>query len=66
VVWGEVVRPLLADRQGWALLLGTPNGRNQFWDMARLAKQGGEWAYREYPVSQTHLLSDEAPPRGGV
>ncbi len=27
VVWGEVVRPMLADRQGWAVFIGTPKGR---------------------------------------
>jgi hypothetical protein len=32
-VWGEVIRPMLADRQGWALFIGTPKGRNQFWEI---------------------------------
>src|SRR5215471_16553969 len=27
-VWSEVIRPALADRQGWAVLAGTPMGRN--------------------------------------
>ena len=27
-VWGEVVRPMLADRLGWALFIGTPQGIN--------------------------------------
>src|SRR5262249_28450846 len=26
-VWGEVIRPMLADRQGWATFIGTPKGR---------------------------------------
>ena len=25
-VWSEVIRPALADRQGWALITGTPHG----------------------------------------
>jgi phage terminase large subunit len=32
--WSEVIRPLLADRMGWALFIGTPNGKNAFWDKA--------------------------------
>ena len=32
-VWGAVVRPLLADRQGWATFIGTPKGHNSFWDI---------------------------------
>lgn len=27
-VWGEVLRPALADRHGWALFIGTPKGAN--------------------------------------
>ncbi len=25
-VWGEIIRPLLADRLGWAVFIGTPKG----------------------------------------
>ncbi len=27
-VWSEIIRPALADRQGWAVFIGTPKGRN--------------------------------------
>jgi len=29
--WYEVVRPIISDMQGWALIMGTPKGRNWFW-----------------------------------
>ncbi len=29
-VWPEIIRPMLADRAGWALFIGTPMGRNHF------------------------------------
>jgi phage terminase large subunit len=29
-MWSEVIRPALADRQGWAAFIGTPKGRNGF------------------------------------
>lgn len=32
-LWGEVIRPALADKQGWALLIGTPRGFDHFYDM---------------------------------
>ena len=32
-VWSYVIRPALADRGGWAIMIGTPKGRNQFWEM---------------------------------
>lgn len=32
-VWPEVIRPALSDRQGWATFIGTPKGRNGFYDI---------------------------------
>lgn len=32
-VWEEVLQPALADQQGGALFIGTPKGRNHFYDM---------------------------------
>ncbi len=29
--WYGIIQPMLADTHGWALLTGTPNGRNWFW-----------------------------------
>jgi hypothetical protein len=29
--WYDVIRPMLSDCDGWALAMGTPNGRNWFW-----------------------------------
>jgi len=31
--WNEVIRPSLSDRQGSALFIGTPKGRNHFYDL---------------------------------
>jgi hypothetical protein len=43
MAWPEVIRPLLSDTDGWALLLSTPHGRNWFWQ---------EWmAARDHPAS---------------
>ena len=38
-VWGEVVRPMLADRQGWAAFIGTPKGHNEFYKVWTEADQ---------------------------
>lgn len=29
--WYEVLRPIISDTEGWAMLLGTPKGRNWYW-----------------------------------
>ena len=38
-IWGQVVRPALADRSGWAIFLGTPKGQNHFFDLYNKAKK---------------------------
>jgi phage terminase large subunit len=57
----EVISATLVDRGGWALFLGTPNGKNQFYDIAQHAKAeeakgNPDWFFREYKASQTGLL----------
>lgn len=32
-VWQEIIRPMLSDRKGWALFIGTPKGKNHFWEL---------------------------------
>lgn len=59
--FSEVIGPTLVDRGGSALFLGTPNGKNQFFEIAQHAKQreaqgDPEWFFREYKASQTGLL----------
>lgn len=61
--FSEVVGPTLADRDGAVLFLGTPNGKNQFHEIAQHAKArqaagDTEWFYREYKASATGLLSE--------
>lgn len=59
-VFSEVIRPALADREGWAVFGGTPAGKNQFYDVATRARGGDEgWGYAEYRASQTGILSEE-------
>jgi phage terminase large subunit len=57
-VFTEVWRPAFSDREGWALFLGTPNGKNQFYDVAQQAKRTDGWLFQEYKASQTSVLSE--------
>lgn len=62
--FSEVIGPTLVDRGGGALFLGTPNGKNQFYDIAQFAqkeeaKGSGLWFYREYKASVTGLLDPD-------
>lgn len=42
-VWHEVVRPMLSDKKGWAIFIGTPNGQNLFYDLYEQAKVTQDW-----------------------
>jgi hypothetical protein len=57
-IWGSVIRPLLADRQGWATFIGTPKGHNQFWDVYNNATKDPDWFVKTLRASQTGLLPD--------
>jgi hypothetical protein len=47
--WYEVIRPSLSDRQGSALFIGTPKGRNHFYDLWAKGIDGAdEWASFQY------------------
>jgi hypothetical protein len=58
-IFSTVLRPALADREGWALFLGTPNGKNQFYDLHRFAQQEPTWFSAVYKASETDILSAE-------
>lgn len=41
-VWDEIIRPALSDREGRGVFIGTPMGRNHFYDLYVKAKNGLE------------------------
>jgi len=55
-IWGQVIRPALADRLGWAIFIGTPKGQNQFFDMYEMATKDPEWFTAIYKASETKIL----------
>lgn len=44
VVWTQVLRPMLVDRQGWAIFIGTPRGKNHFYQLYQQARQRAGWS----------------------
>lgn len=58
-VWGEVIRPALADRLGWALFIGTPKGINLFSELYYRAKRDPEWHACKLTVYETDSLPAE-------
>jgi hypothetical protein len=56
-VWGEIIRPLLADRLGWATFIGTPKGHNAFYDIYNEATKKNNWYTKVLRADQTNLLA---------
>lgn len=57
-IWGEVLVPRLADRNGWAVLTGTVKGMDQLYDFYCYGDKGSDrynphWASLYYPISAT-------------
>jgi phage terminase large subunit len=56
-VFGNVIRPALSDKQGWAVFGGTPKGKNQFWEIFETATRlPSEWFLLRLPASSSGLL----------
>jgi len=58
-VWGEVIRPTLTDRMGWALFIGTPKGINLFYEIYQRAQKEDGWFAVVYRASETDIISAE-------
>lgn len=59
-LYSEVLRPALADRQGWAVFIGTPKGRDTFYKVWNDAvNRSEEWYSLILRASETGLLPSE-------
>lgn len=57
-VWGEIIRPALADRSGWAVFIGTPKGQNLFHELYLNAARDG-WFRALYRADETNIMPAE-------
>lgn len=55
-VWEQILRPALADQKGEALFIGTPMGRNHFYDLYKYADLGEDVTYEGW-----HFTSYDNP-----
>ncbi len=56
--WTEVIRPALADREGWAIFIGTPQGHNSFYELYKYAESNEDWFSAMYKASETKVLPE--------
>lgn len=57
--WPTVIRPSLADRKGRATFIGTPKGKNQFYETFIAAKNDPNWLSLMLKSSETGILDKE-------
>jgi predicted phage terminase large subunit-like protein len=64
-LWTDVLRPALSDRQGWAIFISTPNGKNWFHELYRRGDPTGKggrrpgWESWQRPSSENPMLTAE-------
>ncbi len=55
-IWFQIARPALSDRLGWAIFIGTPKGKNHFYDLLEKVKNLSDWYTCVYKASETNLI----------
>jgi phage terminase large subunit len=55
-VWRAVVRPMLSDRKGWATIIGTPKGKNEFWRVYQEAQKDPDWFHMMLRASDSGII----------
>ena len=55
-VWEEVLRPALTDQKGSAVFIGTPQGRNHFWELYQYGEVSNDPEWKSW-----HLTSYDNP-----
>lgn len=57
-IFSEIVRPALADHQGWAMWIGTPKGQNSFWELYKYAQNNDGWFHMLLKASESGLIPE--------
>lgn len=55
----SMIRPILAENEGWALFITTPRGRNHAHRMFEMARNSDDWFCEKLTAYDTEVFSDE-------
>jgi len=58
-VWEQIIRPTLADVKGGALFIGTPAGKNHFYELYNEAKKEDDWETFSFNSTDNPYIDDE-------
>ena len=59
VVWEQIIRPTLADVKGEALFIGTPAGKNHFYDIYKDALDDDDWDAFQFNSTDNPFIPDD-------
>jgi hypothetical protein len=57
-VYSTVIRPALSDRKGWGVFIGTPKGKNAFYELMQSADENG-WFSERIKASTSGILDKD-------
>ncbi len=63
-IWSKVIRPAVESKRGWACFIGTPAGKNLFYDLYIKNKSNSEliqkeWASFLFTIKDTKILNED-------
>jgi len=58
-VWPEIIRPALADCRGGGMFIGTPKGRNHFYQLVEEHIDDEDWGIFNYSMDDNPLIQED-------
>jgi phage terminase large subunit len=58
-LFDTILRPCLSDRKGFAIFIGTPMGRNWFYELHEKAKSNKDWFTAVFKASETKIIAQD-------
>lgn len=59
MLYGEIIAPAVADRDGWVVFIGTPKGPNHFYELHKDAANDPDWFNSTLRASESGVFSAE-------
>ncbi|MDO8452087.1 MAG: terminase family protein, partial [bacterium] len=56
-IFTEIIRPTLLEKEGYAIWIGTPKGKNEFYQLYERHKHDEDWFVRHLTVNDTDAIS---------
>lgn len=64
IMWTQVVRAGIADRQGWVVFIGTPRGKNHFYELRERARVSEQHRWFYLSVTAEDIIQNGGPEAG--